>query len=147
MKWGFLAIAVFAGVLNPVLAGINSSLNRSLAQPIWAVAAVFALALSATIVVALATGQAPPVASSVARAPWWSWTGGLFAAGYVLAMTLSADRIGAAVFTGITVTTGIATSILLDHFGWVGFAVHPASLARVVGALVMTVGLALILRF
>ena len=45
---------------------------------------------------------------------------------YVLAMILLADRLGAALFTGLTVTAAIITSLLLDHDGWLGFARHMA---------------------
>ncbi len=146
MKLGLLAIAVFAGVLNPFLGGMNATLSRTVGQPVWAVAATFAVALSTALVAALATGQPFPGAAGLAQAPWWSWLGGLFAAGYVLSLTLVADRLGASVFTGVTVTVAMIVSIVLDHFGVVGFAVHRLSLLRIVGAIVMTGGLGLILR-
>ena len=146
MKFGFLAIAVFAGVLNPFLGGMNSTLGKTLHRPVWAVAATFAVAMSATLAVALATGQRVPDAAGLTQAPWWSWLGGLFAAGFVLSLTLVADKLGASVFTGVTVTVAMIVSVVLDHYGAVGFDVHKAGVLRVVGAVVMTGGLGLILK-
>ena len=146
MKFGFLCIAIFAGVLNPFLGGMNATLSKTLNQPVWAVAATFAVAMSATLAVALATGQRIPDAAVIAQAPWWSWLGGLFAAGFVLSLTLVASKLGASVFTGVTVTVAMIVSVVLDHYGVIGFEVHKASLLRVVGGIVMTGGLGLILR-
>ena len=140
MRITLLAIAVFAGVLNPFLGGMNTTLSRSLGKPVWAVAATFATALLTTLAVALATGQRFPDGAGVAQAPWWGWLGGLFAAGFVLSLTLVADKLGASVFTGVTVT------VVLDHYGAVGFPVHRAGAMRIVGGIVMTGGLGLILR-
>ena len=146
MKTGLLAIAVFAGVLNPFLGGLNAALSKTLERPMWAVAATFAMAMSATLAVALVTGQRLPDAASIAQAPWWSWLGGLFAAGFVLSLTLVADKLGASVFTGVTVTIAMIVSVALDHYGAVGFPVHKAGLLRIVGGIVMTGGLGLILN-
>jgi transporter family-2 protein len=38
-------------------------------------------------------------------------------------------------------------SVVLDHFGWLGFEAHAASPLRLVGAALMIVGFVLISRF
>jgi bacterial/archaeal transporter family-2 protein len=146
VKFGLLAIAIFAGVLNPFLGGMNSTLGKRMNQPYWAVVATFAVAMSAALVAALTTHQRFPNISRIANAPWWSWLGGLFAVGFVLSLTLVAQKLGASVFTGITVTVGMIVAIVLDHYGVVGYEVHKLSVLRIAGALVMTGGLAIILK-
>ena len=146
MRITLLAVAVFAGMLNPFLGGMNTTLSRSLGRPVWAVAATFATALLTTLAVALVKGQRFPDGASVAQAPWWGWLGGLFAAGFVLSLTLVADKLGASVFTGVTVTVAMIVSVVLDNYGAVGFPVHQAGAMRIVGGIVMTGGLGLILR-
>ena len=136
MRFGLIAIAILAGVLNPFLAGMTSSTSKALHQPVWSVAALFVL-----------TGQEFPGADGITQTPWLAWCGGLFAAGYVLSATVVADKIGASAFTGVTVTIAIITSIILDHYGLVGFAVHKANIARVIGSAVMAGGLVLILKY
>ena len=59
---------------------------------------LLAVAMSTTLVVAFATGQQLPGMAGIAQAPWWSWLGGLFAAGFVLSLTLVADKLGASLF-------------------------------------------------
>ena len=146
-RFGFLAIAIGAGLLNPFLGGMVSTLSKASGQPVWTTAALFASALLLVLAVALTTGQRLPDGASIAQAPWWSWFGGVMAAGYVLSTTLVAGRLGASVFTGVTVTVAIATSIVLDHYGFVGFAVHKAGLARIAGGALMAGGLGLIMRY
>ena len=67
--------------------------------------------------------------------------------GIILAQFFVARQIGAAPFLGLLVTAGVVTSILLDHFGWVGFDPHPAGLWRIAGALLMIGGVALVSIF
>jgi transporter family-2 protein len=52
-----------------------------------------------------------------------------------------AQRMGSGVFTGISVTSAVIMSVVLDNFGWMGFKVHPASWPRIAGCALMIVGL------
>ncbi len=138
---------VIAGALNAVQSGSNAQLARSLGRP-WLVALLVSLVTAAVFVVAmLAADTRLPEAGKLSAAPWWAWTGGLCGAAYVAATLFFAERMGAGVFTGLTITAGIAASILVDHFGLVGFQQHPASLVRMLGAGVMVAGLVLVARF
>ena len=64
----------------------------------------------------------------------------------MIALTI-AQRLGSGLFTGATVTAALLTSVLLDHFGLIGFKQHPASPARLAGCGIMIAGLWLIARF
>ncbi|KZB97799.1 hypothetical protein AU375_06129 [Methylobacterium radiotolerans] len=144
-----VGFAVVAGFLNTLQTGTNTALNKALGVPVWAAAAVgaatFATTLAALLVATAVTGQRP-TAEALSAVPWWGWTGGALGAVYVLATVLVADRVGAAVFMGVTVTVAIVTSLAMDHFGLLGFEVHRAGLARIVGGLLMVAGIGLIAR-
>ena len=140
-------IAIVAGVLNTVQSGANVTLNKTLGQP---VAVALIVALTNMVVYLLAgtvLGLSWPGVARIGQVPWWAWLGGAMGAVYVLSVIFLADRLGAAVFTGLTVTAAIVTSVLLDHFGWVGFQQHVAGLWRIVGCLLMVGGLALVSVF
>jgi transporter family-2 protein len=98
-------------------------------------------------VIALASGQKPPTGGALAQVPWWGFIGGIFGAVYILSMLLMAERLGAAVFMGVTVSAAVVTSLVMDHFGLLGFQVHEAGLGRMAGGVLMVVGLALIAAF
>ncbi|RYC28940.1 DMT family transporter [Lichenibacterium minor] len=135
---------VFAGVLTTVQSGANATLNKSLDQPIVAALVVVATNLVVYLAVAPFVGLSWPGSDRIAQTPWWAWMGGLFGGIYVLSAIFFAERLGAAIFTGLTVTAGIVTSIALDHFGLIGFQQHSAGLWRILGGAVMIGGLLLV---
>ena len=48
--------------------------------------------------------------------------------------------------TALVVTGQLVCSVLLDHFGWLGFTEHAAGIGRIVGCLLMLAGFFLIAR-
>jgi transporter family-2 protein len=58
-----------------------------------------------------------------------------------------AQRLGSGVFTGLSITAALATSIVLDQFGWLGFKQHSASPARLAGCGLLIAGVWLVARF
>lgn len=147
MSFLLVPLALLAGVLNTVQSGANATLAKGLGQPIAAALAVTLGNVAVYMVAALFVGLRWPDPGKAAQLPWWAWTGGVCGAAYVLAVLFFAEKLGAAVFTGCTVTAAILTSVALDHFGLVGFKEHAAGLWRLVGCALMIGGLALISAF
>lgn len=143
----FALIALLAGVLNTVQAGANTTLNKVLGQPVLVALTVSVANALVYLAAAPFLGLGWPGSGRVSQVPWWAWLGGVMGGAYVLAVILLAGRLGAAVFTGLTVTAGLITSVLLDHYGWVGFTQHPAGLWRILGCGLMIAGVALISLF
>ncbi len=144
LAWVFVTLA---GALNAVQSGSNAQLVRSLGRP-WLVAVLVSLVTASVFVAAfLVTGARLPEAGRTAQVPWWAWTGGLCGAAYVAATLFYAERLGAGLFTGLTITAGIAASVAIDHFGLVGFAQHQAGPMRLLGTALMVAGVALVARF
>ena len=146
-----LLIAAIAGVLNTIQSGSNSTLNKRLEHPIASATVVYlgglaALALAWIGAQLLGKGGLP-AASRVAQVPWWAWIGGLLGLTFVFGTLLIAPKVGAAVYTAFSVTAAVVTSLVLDHFGWMGFQQHPAGVGRIAGALLIIGGLALIAKF
>ncbi|MGY2051735.1 DMT family transporter [Methylobacterium sp. JK268] len=139
--------AALAGILNTVQSGANATLSKALGQPVLAALTVTGVNALVYLIAAPFLGLGWPGAQRLGGVPWWAWLGGAMGGAYVLAMILFAERLGAAVFTGITVTAAILTSTLLDHYGWVGFATHPAGLWRGLGCVLMVGGLVLVSLF
>ena len=74
------------------------------------------------------------------------WMGGLFGATYVAASALLAPRLGSAPLLALLVGGQLLMSLVLDHYGWVGFAAHEMNVWRVVGAVLLVAGVVLIVR-
>jgi bacterial/archaeal transporter family-2 protein len=73
--------------------------------------------------------------------------GGLFGVLYGLAAVMLGSQMGAATLMALVVTGQLVCSVVLDHFGWIGFDPHPAGVWRIMGCILMVAGLALIARF
>jgi transporter family-2 protein len=76
--------------------------------------------------------------------PWWIWVGGLLGAFYVLGSIVTAPKLGAATLVALILAGQAIASLLVDHFGWVGFEPHPITGVRVVGVLLLAGGVALV---
>ncbi len=138
--------AIVAGSANPVQAGANAELNKGLARPIWSTFLVYATGLAGVLILELILREARPSFTS-GTLPWWAWTGGLLSIASTVAGLTLAHKLGSGVFTGLSVTASLLTSIVLDQFGLLGFKTHPASALRITGSALMVIGLWLIARF
>ncbi|MFL6451610.1 MAG: DMT family transporter [Bryobacteraceae bacterium] len=147
VNWLIYLAAIAAGAANPGQAGTNAELRKSIGQPIFAAAWVYLSGLMGVLFVQLIFREGWPGGQKLAAAPWWAWTGGLISIASTVAGLMLAQRLGSGVFTGISITASLAMSILLDHFGWIGFKVHPASWPRILGCCLMVFGLWLVSEF
>ena len=139
--------AIAAGIANPAQAGANSQLRKSTGQAIFSGVIIYASGLLFMLAVQMVARQAWPDKGKLEMTPWWAWTGGLLSIASTLAGVTLAQRLGSGVFTGITLTASITMSIVLDHFGWIGFQQHTASWPRIAGGALMVGGLWLVARF
>jgi bacterial/archaeal transporter family-2 protein len=146
----YIVIAL-TGFLIAIQAGCNATLEKSLQNPVLSAflsfcAGTAVLFFALAIYVAI-TGGRMPRAAQWAAVPWWGWFGGVFGALYILCMVLTAQKVGAGIFLGITITTTIVASLAMDHYGLLGFKQHPASPARMLGGALMVAGMLLIGKF
>ena len=147
MLWFFGALSFLGGILNTVQAGSNATLAKSLGQPILAALIVTIANSIVYFAVAPFIGLGLPKSGALASVPWWAWLGGFFGGFYVLTAIFFAEKLGAAIFTGLTVTAAVVTSVVMDHFGLAGFKQHTATWLRIGGAALMLVGLAFVCAF
>jgi bacterial/archaeal transporter family-2 protein len=141
------AIALLAGGMISLQTGSNSQLKKSFAEPLTALITNYLFGMLAVIGVTAVRRVSLPSLPQITGAPWWSWFGGLFGACYGLTAIVLASRLGAATLTALVVTGQLVCSVILDHFGWLGFEVHCAGWGRISGCLLMIAGLALISVF
>ena len=141
-----LLLAVTAGVLLPLQAGINAQLRSALGSPLSAALVSFLVGTAGLAAVALVLrGPIPIQAGWTASSPW-QWSGGLLGALYVLATIVLAPKLGAATLIAAVVAGQMIGSLLLDQFGLVGFPIHPISVPRLVGASLVIAGVILVQR-
>lgn len=134
------------GLLLPLQAGINASLRKYLAHPLWAGVGNFTVGLLAIVLIALLTRVPAPALGHLAHAPWWAWLGGLLGATLVVTSLIAAPVLGAALLIACLVGGQLVSSVVIDHMGWAGYPVKPIDAGRVIGVILLIAGVLLIQR-
>jgi len=143
----YLVLAVVAGFCLPTQAGINARLASFLRSSIGAATVSFAAGTLTLLAYALLLRVPWPETAAAGRQPWWIWTGGSIGAFFVASTVVLAPRLGAASMVALVVAGQMLASVVLDHFGLLGYAVHAITGPRLLGVFLMTAGVALIQLF
>jgi transporter family-2 protein len=145
--WLFILLALAAGFCLPTQAGINAQLNQWSQSAILAATISFAVGTIGLFVYALCLRIPWPAVDTISRHPWWVWTGGLLGAFLVASTVVLAPRLGAASMVALIVAGQMTASVVLDHFGWLGYQLHPLSGMRILGVCLLVGGVVLIRWF
>ena len=140
--WSYLVFALLAGAMLPIQFGINAQLAHWVGGPVRAAFVSFVVGALALLIAMLLTARGWP--DRAGDAPWWVWTGGLLGAFYVLGSIVTAPKLGAATLVAMILAGQAIASLLVDHFGWVGFEEQPITLLRIFGVLLLAGGVALV---
>jgi len=120
---------------------LNARLGRALGEPLHAPVVLLIIAFCASLVLSLSLTQSLPNISNLSQAQPIDFAGGLIVCFYVLSATLLAPRLGIGNFILFAVVTQTLTSAVIDHFGLFGVLVREVSFKRMVGLVIVIVGL------
>ncbi len=140
------ALALAAGAVLIIQVGVNSALRSALGSPVVAAFASFLVGSLALACFLLLARTPWPVRAQLSAVPAWAWLGGLLGAFYVVTTIVVGPRLGAAALLALVVLGQLSASLLVDHFGWLGFPQHPLTAVRLAGAALLFSGVLLIVR-
>ena len=143
----FLLMALAAGLSVPTQAGINSQLGLWTRSPVLAATISFAVGTLTLIIYSAVTRIPLPSLTTAGDHPWWIWTGGAFGAFFVTATIILVPKLGATTMVALILAGQMVASLLLDHFGVLGYPLHPISLGRVAGVILLGIGVWLVKFF
>ena len=148
MKLGWLGLALCAGLLIPAQAAMNAKMRGFVLNPFYSAMINFAVGAAVLIIlVTITTVQGQPSSwRAAATAPWWAWVGGLLGVVLVLAGVLILPRTGAAAFSVALIAGQLCGALVLDHFGWLGLAQRAFSMSRLIGVMLVLLGVWFIQR-
>ena len=138
---------VLIGLLGGAAVGLQSPLAGAISQRLGGTAGSFFVHLSGTIFsAALLLLRGGENLRDWRTLPWYLFTVGLF--GLVLYQTIAVTlpRLGSMTMITLIIIGQLLVGMLIDHFGWLGVAVHPISFSRVLGVAVLMLGSYLIAR-
>jgi bacterial/archaeal transporter family-2 protein len=142
-----LLAALLAGAFVTLQTGSNARLKDALGQPLTAVV-INSLIGIVLLCAAIAVTRTPaPPWGKLSGAPWSAWLGGVLGAAYAVTVVVLARHLGAATLTALVITGQLVCSVVLDHFGLLGFEPHAAGAGRLIGSALLLAGTALIWKF
>ncbi|QJI27732.1 DMT family transporter [Pseudomonas sp. ADAK18] len=145
LHWvGLLLLAVIAGAVVPFQSAINANLGRGLGHPLWATLASLLVSIVVLLPVIVALRLPLPSLDFITKAPLWMWAGGAFGVCFISLALILLPKLGASGFIALAMAGQIIASLLLDHFGLFGLVERQLTAPRLIGALMLIAGVALI---
>ena len=142
-----MLIPFLCGIILTTQVGLNTTIAKSVASPIWASAIAFAVGTIGLFAYFFVTRSPWPSMQMIATVPPYAWAGGLLAAFYVAATVIAAPKIGAAVLVSFVVAGQMTAALLLDHYGAIGFPQQSISWLRLFGGVMIVIGVIFIQKF
>lgn len=139
-----LVLALLVGVLVTVQAGMLARMQVTLGSGLFPALASFAGGTAALLAYILAVRAEWPSTAAAAQVPGWLWLAGAVGAFFMVLLIVLAPRLGAGTLMALIVAGQLAAALMLDHFGALGFAHQPLSLAKLAGATLIVVGASLV---
>ncbi len=147
MKYFLLLFTLFAGALLPVQAILNTRMGRQTGGPLMGSLISFSVGLICLLVLNMITNPGSIVNVRPAGiTPWYIWLGGFLGAIFVGYITWVNQQQGVALTFALVVTGQIFCSLVVDHFGLFGSAISTISLPKMIGAVLLIVGIIMIKR-
>ena len=140
-----VVLAAVAGVLVGMQAPVNSRLGREIGS-VQAASFSFVVGTVALVLVALLFYGGLGSFSSVGKAPTWALGGGLLGAVYVTVAILTVRTLGVSGLTAIVISGQLAAAVVIDRFGLLGVAKQSIPPVRIVGLVLLVVGVLLVVR-
>ena len=138
-----LPLAMGIGIAMTIQTAINSQLREYLYSPLQA--ALFSF-LVGTIVLAFMVffqSAEKPDFASFAQIPWYLWLGGCLGVYAISISIYTAPKLGFLSLSGLIIFGQILMSMIFDHFGLLGTEKTPINWQRLLGGVVIFIGVLL----
>ncbi|MEM1146798.1 MAG: DMT family transporter [Pseudomonadota bacterium] len=136
----WLVIGLAAGGAVAAQGPVNAELAKHVGSAVNASFTSFlvgTLSLSLVLIMMRSTIPAP---SSMAEAPWWAWSGGLYGAFLVTLSVVAIPRVGVAPWIGALIAGQLIMSLVYDHFGAFNQLVRSVTWERAAGVALLLLG-------
>ena len=141
-----LPLAMGIGIAMSIQTAINSQLREYVHSPLQAALLSF---LVGTIVLAIFVFfQSTPKLTMyhLGQIPWFLWLGGCLGV-YAISLSIyTAPQLGFLTLSALIIFGQIMMSMLLDHFGWLGVEKTTLNWQRLLGGVVIFIGVPLTLQ-
>ncbi|HHY09513.1 MAG TPA: DMT family transporter [Firmicutes bacterium] len=138
-----LLLAALSGIFMALQGSLNSALGKITGQleATFLVHVVGSLASLGLLIFGLGQGSW----RKLAKAPWYTYLGGLLGVAIIFLVVAAITKIGAAPATTAIIVGQVSTAALVDTFGLFGLKAVPFSIWQGVGLVLMAAGAWLLL--
>ncbi len=147
LKYILTGIALLIGGLLAVQGSINSQLGGILKSPFLAAFISFSVGTLTLLALNVLVRTELPNKELLSSIPVYLFLGGIIGAIYVSSAIILIPKIGVATMLGASIGGQMIVASIIDHYGWFNVAIHQISAGRIVGILLLIVGVFLIERF
>lgn len=140
-------LIIFIGLIGGAAVGFQSPIAGAMGQRVGGIASSFIVHLSGMLfsLVFLFFRKGENIAGWH-RLPWYMLISGIFGVILYQCISLVLPRLGGTLMVTLIIIGQLLVNVIVDHFGWLGVPIHPISLSRVLGVLILMAGGYLIAR-
>lgn len=136
-----IIIGLAIGIGLPIQTSINSRLKNSVGSPFVASLISFAIGTTFLAIITLFENGSLFFSSKIfEQQPWWLWIGGLLGVIYLTSNILLFPKLGSVQTVIMPIMGQIIMGLLIDNFGLFKSLVKPLTLTRLIGALLVILG-------
>jgi transporter family-2 protein len=139
-------LTVGAGVSVFIQQALNANLRAELNSAAWSGFMSYFLGVVFMVCLAVAIRDPAPSANTIARVPWWAWSGGIFGAIFIALSIVTIPKLGGAGYIALLVTGQMIAGLMFDQFGGLGIPERQIDLPRLLGVALLVGGVVLIRR-
>jgi transporter family-2 protein len=140
-------LVILVGLLGGASVGVQSPIAGSMGQRVGGTASSFIVHLSGALLSGLLLllngGENIRNWNTL---PWYMLGAGVFGLILYQSINITFPRLGSATMVTLIIIGQLLVGMLIDHFGWLGAQVHPVTLFRLLGVVLLLAGAYLISR-
>ncbi|NPA36532.1 MAG: DMT family transporter [Chlorobi bacterium] len=146
-KYLLVTIALLIGGLLSVQGSINSHLGAFLKHPLQAAFVNFFVGAVVLLLLNILLRTEVPHFKELGKVPVYLFFGGMLGAIYVTSAVILIPKIGVSSMLAASIAGQLIISSVIDHFGFFNVPLHPFTLGRMAGIVLLLTGIFLIQRF
>lgn len=145
-KYVLVLTALLIGGFLSIQGSINAQLSSFLKHPLQASLTNFLVGSVVLIFLNIFLRTSIPSLQEIKSIPWYLFLGGAIGAMFVTSVVLLIPKIGVTTMLAASIAGQLIVAAVIDHYGFFNVAVHPVSLSRIAGILMLILGIFLIQR-
>ncbi|MEM1136276.1 MAG: DMT family transporter [Bacteroidota bacterium] len=142
IKYIFILLPMLVGMGVIIQTGANTQLRLHLGSPFLAALVSFATGTLFIFIVNLvvASDFKQFTWQNIQQTSWWMWTGGTIGTIFIISAIVIAPKIGPTQFFGLIIAAQLTFSVVVDHYGWLGFSQHSVNWQKIIGIILLFIG-------